>query len=315
MSLSSSEEKFAEDFKPTFSASKLAEMCSPNTSESTRLKFLLNFRPFSDVKAERTLPVKKKDIYKPKVLLSEAEKSEIKRHLDETLDFEELKFDDEKIIESFNEKLRIEEHDTSLDFLMSKLVLTDDEEGKESAESAYVTAQSDEECFKKNCDKSISIETKSKQAVRYISNMRGRKMEKHILEKINKSYEGYSFVQNKSKKYVDYGNFKIVGIIDGMSSGEKTILEIKTRKNFQHNGETITRRERLQAMTYMNMFACERCLFVESGPNGEIKETMLYYSDEDFKSDVIDKLNEFTLFARTFNKEKFMNLLIKYNNF
>lgn len=143
--------------------------------------------------------------------------------------------------------------------------------------------------------------------------MRGRKMERFILEKINKSYEGYNFATNKTKKYVDYGKFKIVGIIDGVSETKKTILEIKTRKNFEE-GE-ITRRERLQALTYMNMFGCERCLFVESGPSGEMRETMLEYDEAQFKREVFDLLDKFTERARAYDRVEFESLLLKYNLF
>lgn len=143
--------------------------------------------------------------------------------------------------------------------------------------------------------------------------MRGRKMEYSILQKINKTYDGYEFKTNKQKKYVDYGKFKIVGIIDGVSHTKRTILEIKTRKNFEPEGETISRRERLQALTYMNMFDCDRCLFVESGPHGELKETMLEYDDELFKREVLDLLEKFTDKARAYERVEFEALLIQNN--
>ena len=168
---------FAGEFKPVFSASKLGEICSPRSSESTKVRFLRSFRPFSEIKLETSKsPAKKTSIYKPKVLLSEAEKSSIKAQLDANIDLEKLKFDDEKIIESFNESLSEEnqKHDDSLTFLMRQLIITDDEdedEGNESPESAYLTAQSDEECFKMYCDKALAIETKSKQAVRNFNNI------------------------------------------------------------------------------------------------------------------------------------------------
>lgn len=142
--------------------------------------------------------------------------------------------------------------------------------------------------------------------------MRGRKMERSILNKINTSYDGYNFEAKKTKKYVDYGKFKIVGIIDGLSETKKTILEIKTRKNFESKGKTITPRERLQALTYMNMFACERCLFVESGPKGELKETVLDYDHDEFKREILDILERFTEKARDYDQVEFEGLLIKY---
>lgn len=169
--------KFANDFKPTFSASKLGEICSPRSREATHIKFLRSFRPFSEIKLETTSvssPAKKTSIYKPKVLLSESEKAEIKRQLDESIDLDELKFDDDKIIDSFDEKLQKTSNDGEIQFLMSRLAISEEDEtaagsggGDQSddSESAYITAQSDEECFKSYCDKDGTIEAKSKQAV------------------------------------------------------------------------------------------------------------------------------------------------------
>ena len=162
---------FARDFKPIFSASKLGEICSPRSSESTKIRFLRSFRPFSEIKIDiREAKKPPTSIYKPKVLLTEEEKNSIKSQLDETIDLNELRFDDEKIIESFNEKLGHDngKNDDSLTFLMRQLILTDDDDDDNQPESgeSYVTAQSDEECFKTNCDKAISVEAKSKQAVR-----------------------------------------------------------------------------------------------------------------------------------------------------
>lgn len=302
--------KFAQEFKPTFSASKLNEICSPYSSESTKIKFLRNYKPFSSLVSVKS---PKKSPYKPRILLSEAEKDQIKKNLDESLDLEELKFDDNKIIESFSETLKIKSDKggkESLEFLMNRLLLTDDDdEGDENSD--YVTAQSDEECFKKSSDTNIMNEAKSKQAVRYISNMRGRKMEKSILEKINQ--DGFRFEQNKSRKVVDYGEFKIVGIIDGWCEEKRTILEIKTRKNFELSKSSITAREKLQAMAYMNMYECDQCLFVENGPNGELKKTWIEYDEEIFNRDIFLKLKEFTLFARDLDQDEFKDLLAQYN--
>lgn len=171
--------KFAADFKPVFSASKLAEICSPRSHEKTRIKFLRNFQPFAGIKLDANVsPAKKTSIYKPRVLLSEAEKDEIKKKLDESLDLDGLKFDDDRIIDAFDEKLQqtTSSDYTGLEFLMKHLTIKIepgqdeatngdlDDDGTDS-ESAYLTAQSDEECFKKYCDKEEIYEAKSKQAV------------------------------------------------------------------------------------------------------------------------------------------------------
>lgn len=176
----SPERKFASEFKPTFSASKLAEICSPRSRETTRLKFLCSFRPFSDIvtsspKVSAASSAKKSSFYKPRNLLTEAEKADIKHQLDENIDLEELTFDDDRIRDRFEERLLKSSVNSGLEFLMDRLTIStdnnnnddvDDEQVDDSdPESAYVTAQSDEDSFKKYCDKDSAIEAKSKQAV------------------------------------------------------------------------------------------------------------------------------------------------------
>ena len=309
--------QFAREFKPTFSASKLNEICSPKSSESTKIKFLANWQPFSDLARQWKKSSEPSTQKSARILLSEREKTEIKKSLDESLNLDELKFDDEKLIASFSEKLKMEsgknesKNIETLEFLMSHLLVTDDDEGSDE----YVTAESDEERFRRmNSDRNgwwSVVDAKSKQAVRYISNMRGRKMERSIVEKINQD-GGFKFEQNKSRKVVDYGNFKIVGIIDGWCVEQRTILEIKTRKNFEPVKTSITGREKLQAIAYMNMYDCDRCLFVENGPNGELKKTWIDYDENVFRNDIFLKLDEFILFARDLGEEEFKNLLRKY---
>lgn len=182
---SSPERKFASEFKPTFSASKLAEICSPRSRETTRLKFLCTFRPFSEIvtsspKVAAASSAKKSSLYKPRNLLTEAEKADIKRQLDENIDLEELTFDDNRIRDRFEERLLKSSDNTGLEFLMGGLKISSDNNNNDDGvedendeqqvddsdpESAYVTAQSDEDSFKKYCDKDSAIEAKSKHAV------------------------------------------------------------------------------------------------------------------------------------------------------
>lgn len=308
-------EKIAQDFTPTFSASKLGDLCSTNTSESTKFRFLKQFKPFSEhISYIKSSPPKKSP---PDALLSKQEKEEIKKKLNETINFEDLTFDDDFIIESFQNKLSQKKSDEDeLSFLVNQMLLTDDEDKKLEATKIdeYFTAESDEETFIEINEnlREEKIKIKKTNAHRYVTVERGKKLEKYIVEKINKE-KNMNFIQNKSKKTVDFGSFKIVGIIDGISKKDKSILEIKTRSKFDQTKNTITNKERKQALTYMHMHGCDSCLFVESGPNGERKETLLKYDEGAFRQEILEKLGEFCEFAKSLTLGDFIQLSEKYS--
>jgi hypothetical protein len=94
--------KFAQDFMPTFPASKLGDFCG-NQSEATRIKFLRQHRPFSLVSSvnlvlkENSKPKKNPS----KSLLSESEKNFLKSKINKSINTNNLTFDDEKVIEDF----------------------------------------------------------------------------------------------------------------------------------------------------------------------------------------------------------------------
>ncbi|CAF0861498.1 unnamed protein product [Brachionus calyciflorus] len=295
------QEKIAPNFIPTFSASKLGDLCG-SIRESTKFRFLKEFKPFSQY-------IPKTSNKTSKSSLTKQEKNEIQNSLEEALDYENLKFDDKKVIDSYRKAFKGE---TDLCFMVQNLLLTDDE--SESEDESYFTAESDEEKFVKinNQQKEKKIQHKTANASRYVTNMRGRKMEKFILERINRE-KNLNFLQNKSRKILEFGIFKIVGIIDGICLEEKTILEIKTRNKFDASKETINTKEKRQALVYMHMYDCDKCLFVENGPNGERKETIIEYDEKIFKNDVIKKLEEFCIFARNLTYEELNDLINKYN--
>lgn len=62
----------------------------------------------------------------------------------------------------------------------------------------------------------------------------------------------------------------------------------------------------------MKMHDCDSCLFVELGPGGDTKETVLEWNEDEFNREVLQKLNEFCLYARNFTEEQFKELLDKY---
>ena len=306
---------FAKDFFPTFSASKLGEFCNGKQSELSKIKFLRQFKPFSDVSSTNQLTSKtgSKKEYKSgerirtkkayNSLLDKSEKEILKQTLDESIDTEALTFDDEEVIEAFRQKV---DASSNLGFLMSMLKLSATEQQEQDE---YQTAESDEELFKKATSLSSAVDyAKNLQVTRYISFMRGRKLENHVLAKINKESEK-KFEKNKAKKTIEFERFRLVGIIDGISADGKRVLEIKTRSKLSMEKSTITSKEKKQALTYMKMHGCQSCLFVEVGPDGNTKKTEIEWDEEEFEREIMSKLDEFCMFARGLSEEAFRDLL------
>jgi hypothetical protein len=327
MAESNDQEKFAKDFVPTFSASKLGDFCG-NQSEATRIRFLRQHKPFSEIKItegiapENTKPSSEKNKKKSsKSLLDENEKNLLKQTLDESINTETLTFDDTEVIETFKMKLDLNKSSNkidNIDLILNQLKLSEDKSSQEIQDEEYQTAESEGEDFVKRESKLAVRRTaenidyeKELQVTRYISFMRGRKLEDHVLAKINKETE-VNFVKNKSKTVTNFGMFNIVGIIDGISGDKQKILEIKTRNKLSHEKPTITSKERKQAMAYMKMHGCSTCLFAELGPDGALKKTEIKWNEDEFNEGIMIKLNEFCLYARNLSEQEFKKLLIKH---
>jgi hypothetical protein len=321
--------QFAKDFTPTFPASKLGDFCG-NQSEATRVKFLRQHKPFADVVTATEFIVKSssgdnstsgKFRKKPSnSLLDQNEKLILKKALDESINKETLTFDDEQVIEIFNtsiNKSNAEADEDNLDLALRQLKLSEENSSQETNECDYETADSDEESFKN--ESKLHVEggepptspQKELQVLRYVSFMRGRMLEDHVLAKVNTESE-IPFEKNKAKTITDFGMFKIVGIIDGMSADKKKILEIKTRKELSHVKATITSKERKQAMAYMKMHQCGSCLFIETGPDGALKKTEIEWDEAEFNDEVMSKLNALCSYARGLSEEEFRKLLEKH---
>lgn len=139
---------------------------------------------------------------------------------------------------------------------------------------------------------------------------RGKLLEGKILEKIN-AIEESNFVKNKDVKHLDCGNFTISGSIDGIDNEKKQIIEIKTRKNYDSTKDTITKGERIQALVYMKIYDCEKCLFVESGgKDGEMKTNVIEWNEKEFNK-VTENLEKFTESVRNLTKSEFEEILEK----
>jgi hypothetical protein len=63
----------------------------------------------------------------------------------------------------------------------------------------------------------------------------------------------------------------------------------------------------------MNLYDCDRCLFVVSGPDGKQKIEEIEWDEEKFNRVVISKLEKFTNYARSLTKEDFKDLIEKCN--
>ena len=145
------------------------------------------------------------------------------------------------------------------------------------------------------------------QVNRYIATTRGKKLEPLILNKINMD-TNKQFVANKQTKYCSFGSFKISGIIDGIDETNGTLLEIKTRKKLDSDVNTITYREKIQALSYIKIFNCKSCLFVECGPDGVFKVQHVEWDELEFQK-CVKKLRAFTHFARNLTRRDFLNML------
>lgn len=294
-------EKIASDFFPTISASKLGPLCG-NPSESTRFRYLKNYKPYSDLLVKSS---RKDEIFK----LSPSEKGIVKKYLEENINLETLKFNDQLVLESFQkEHLPLINQE-----FMQKSFLTKEDISDDFTIEEYFTAESDEEKFIITNDNTRQEQEKLKSlnAIRYISTSRGNRLEKSIMDKINEETK-MNFIKNKARKFKKFSMFEIVGIIDGICSEEKCILEIKTRKRFDKFKETISKSEKIQALVYMNLHESDKCLFVECGSNGELKKTIIDYDDFKFQNEIVKSLEQFCNFARDLTKEDFENLVQKY---
>ena len=291
-----SQEQFAKDFKPSFYPSEIYSFCR-NPTASAKVRLFKKYKPFSEIK------IPKKPIPTKPYQLSNVEKASIVQNLNKKFSNNSLKFNDKEVINnSLNKSADVEE----LSFILNSLLLTDDEH------SEYETADSDEETFRNKNDKQKKInqyliQQKYLHASRYTSTTRGNMLERGIITKINNELK-YNFIKNKKTKELDFGKFKIRGIIDGLDWDKKVLVEVKSREMFDLNRNTISDKERIQVMVYMKLFECSRCLFVESGPEGNQKWTYIEWDEQKFNW-IMNKLEDFTNYARNLTEFDYIDLV------
>lgn len=137
--------------------------------------------------------------------------------------------------------------------------------------------------------------------------MRGKLLETRILNKVN-SEKNKNFTQNLEKKVLNYNLFELVGIPDGIDYKERKIIEIKTKSNLDMSTNTIKNREICQVLAYMSLYNCCSCLFVETGPNNEIKETIIEYNNDQFQK-ILSHLTEICSIARNLTETEYKYLI------
>ena len=144
-----------------------------------------------------------------------------------------------------------------------------------------------------------------------ISLERGNQLEPHVIEKINKE-ESVNFVQDKTLKSMDFGFYRLCGIVDGIDESKRMIIEVKTRNLVDVTKRTINLRDRLQCMAYLKLTGCERCLLVESGPNGQQNKFVIEWNEEEYENRIASRLRQFVIKFRNMRESEFRMKVRKY---
>ncbi|CAF0861516.1 unnamed protein product [Brachionus calyciflorus] len=162
----------------------------------------------------------------------------------------------------------------------------------------------------KNLD--IQIDEKTKHMLkRYISTVRGKLNERSIMSLVNVN-TNRNFKKVHKIKTVEFNLFKLTGIADALDIKAKQVLEIKTKQQFNDETTNIDRKDFAQVLAYMNMYKCTSCLYVQCGPDGQLKETYLPFDKPAFDY-IIDRINDFCSFARQLTENDYQELLNHYN--
>jgi len=100
---------------------------------------------------------------------------------------------------------------------------------------------------------------------------------------------GYTNIDTQMYKIINFGNFDVVGMCDGLL--EDRIIEIKNRNNGRFkNGPWLN--EKCQCQMYMFMFGLNKCDFVEHH-RGHIVTSELYRDDKFINETIMPKLKKF----------------------
>ena len=100
---------------------------------------------------------------------------------------------------------------------------------------------------------------------------------------------GYTNIDTQMYKIINFGNFDVVGMCDGLLVDR--IIEIKNRNNGRFkNGPWLS--EKCQCQMYMFMFGLNKCDFVEHH-RGHIVTSELYRDDKFINETIMPKLKKF----------------------
>ena len=121
-----------------------------------------------------------------------------------------------------------------------------------------------------------------------------------------------NFVQEKSLKTMNFGYFRLCGIIDGIDTEKKTLIEVKTRNFIDVHKRTINLKDKLQCLAYLKLTGCERCLLVESGPKGQQTKFYIDWDESEFEERIVDRLRRFVSKYRSMKESEFRIRIRKY---
>ena len=152
------------------------------------------------------------------------------------------------------------------------------------------------------------IETKA-QFKRQVASKRGLKIENNVRNHLNRVRD-YHFKSSREFHEKDYGSFKIRGLFDGIDAKNSTILEVKSLNKTSLESYMPNRRQKIQMLAYMDLYACSKCLFICVKSNGDLVLKEILWNEREFKSLVQEKLVEFTSRIREMTERDFINLMI-----
>ena len=318
---------FARNFTPTFRSSDLG-IFSKSLSEKIELQFVLKYDPFAKYKSKINLTKSKIKLNETEVIvpkieeISDAHKNEIKKEIESIFLSNDLTFNDKIIANRFNESLRKISAEIELDFTnqieivpdpreqQMRLNITDKNELMEFEENQLLVNALKkyelEQEFKK-----FKFEQYKSLAYEFISKERGTQLEKRVIENINQK-EKMNFIQKKSLLKKSFNFFRMCGVIDGIDSEKRILIEIKTRNHLKRRMENVSSIERIQCMCYMNLTGCKQCYLVESGRDGSYNLFEMDYDEVFFENQVLSPLRKFVQKYREMNETEFKDLVEKY---
>lgn len=133
-----------------------------------------------------------------------------------------------------------------------------------------------------------------KTAKTYVNTNRGIKGEDSIINKYEADKNKKVTDRNSNLYYIDIGEFRIGGKIDGYDKSTNSLVEVKRRRNKLLG---LPKYEKIQCEIYMHMLNISNCIHIEEY-DGNQKERK-YKSDERLWKYIEDGLDEFSEYYKT----------------